>query len=83
MLAEHHDIGHEFPEYSSMLAALCAKDETFAALVAKHDALDDEIRRLEESQQPISDEEMEKMKFERVALKDRIYQSLREEVAKA
>jgi uncharacterized protein YdcH (DUF465 family) len=83
MLAEHHDIGREFPEYSSMLEALCAKDETFAALVAKHDALDDEIRRLEESQQPISDEEMEKMKFERVALKDRIYQSLRAEVAKA
>lgn len=77
MLAEHHDISREFPEYSSMLKALCAKDETFAALVAKHDALDDEIRRLEESQQPISDEEMEKMKFERVALKDRIYQALR------
>lgn len=79
MLSEHHDISHEFPEYSRMLDALRAKDSTFDALVTKHDSLDDEIRRLEESQQPISDEEMEKMKFERVALKDRIYQALRAE----
>jgi uncharacterized protein YdcH (DUF465 family) len=82
MLSEHHDISHEFPEYRNMLDALRAGDANFDALVAKHDTLDDEIRNLEENQLPISDEEIEKMKFERAALKDRIYHALRAEAAK-
>jgi uncharacterized protein YdcH (DUF465 family) len=83
MLSEHHDILHEFPEYSSLLDALRAQDGTFDALVSKHDQLDDEIRALEEKQLPISDTEFEKLKFERAALKDRIYQALRTEASKA
>lgn len=83
MLSEHHDIQHEFPEYEAKLAALRSVDEAFDHLVAKHDDLDDEIRKLEERQSPISDTEIEKMKFERAALKDRIYQRLRAEAKKA
>ena len=83
MLSEHHDISHEFPEYRRMLDALRAKDAQFDALVAKHDYIDDEIRQLEERQSPISDSEIEKMKFERASLKDQIYQCLRGESAKA
>ena len=74
---------HEFPEYRRMIDALRATDKSFDALVAKHDFIDDEIRRLEERQLPISDTEIEKMKFERAALKDQIYQALRTEAAKA
>jgi len=77
MLSEHHDISHEFPEWRSILDALRATDKQFDALVAKHDYIDDEIRRLEERQLPISDTEIEKMKFQRAALKDQVYQSLR------
>jgi uncharacterized protein YdcH (DUF465 family) len=83
MLSEHHDISHEFPEYRQMLDALRSTDKSFDALVAKHDHLDDEIRRLEESQSPISDVEIEKMKFERASLKDLIYQGLRAAAGKA
>lgn len=83
MLSEHHDISHEFPEYRRMLDTLRAKDTQFDALVARHDYIDDEIRQLEERQSPISDTEIEKMKFERAALKDQIYQCLRTESAKA
>ncbi len=83
MLSEHHDISHEFPEYHRMIEILRATDKAFDELVAKHDYIDDEIRRLEERQQPISDQEMEKLKFERAALKDRIYQTLRTTAAKA
>ncbi len=78
MLAEHHDIDHEFPKYHETLEALRASDAEFDQLVAAHDKLDDEIRELEERQQPIADESIEKMKFERAALKDRIYARLRE-----
>ncbi len=77
MLSEHHDIDHEFPEYHTKLEALRAADEAFDSLVARHDELDNEIRRLEERQQPISDFEMEKLKYQRAALKDEIYQKLR------
>ena len=77
MLAEHHDILHELPEFSETLAALRASDSSFDMLVKNHDELDDEIRVLEERQSPISDEEIEKMKFRRAAMKDEIFQKLR------
>lgn len=77
MQGEHHDIDHEFPEYRAELGALSAKDASFKELVSQHDELDDRIRRLEEKLQPISDPEMEKLKFERTALKDKIYDALR------
>jgi uncharacterized protein YdcH (DUF465 family) len=82
MLSEHHDIIHEFPEHHRMIESLRATDKGFDGLVARHDFLDDEIRDLEERQQPISDTEIEKMKFERAALKDQIFQALRAEANK-
>jgi uncharacterized protein len=78
MLAEHHDIDHEFPEYHAKLEALVAADPEFAKQVAKHDKLDDQIRELEELGLPISDENIEVMKFERAELKDIIYAKLRQ-----
>lgn len=77
MLSEHHDIDHEFPEFHEKLTALSAVDPDFAAQVARHDQLDNEIRELEELGQPISDENIESMKFQRAELKDLIYARLR------
>lgn len=77
MLSEHHDIAHEFPDLENTLATLRAADPDFDRMVSSHDRIDNEIRELEEQQQPISDEEIEKMKFERAALKDEIFQRLR------
>jgi uncharacterized protein YdcH (DUF465 family) len=78
MLSEHHDISHELPEYNEVLEALRASNPEFDKLVTNHDRLDDEIRQLEERQSPISDEEIEKMKFQRAAMKDRIFETLRD-----
>lgn len=77
MLSEHHDIAHEFPDLQGALDTLRAANPEFDGMVKRHDQLDDEIRILEEEQQPISDEEIEKLKYERAALKDRIFQQLR------
>lgn len=77
MLSEHHDIAHEFPDLQSALEALQASNPEFDEMVKRHDSLDDEIRVLEEEQQPISDEEIEKLKYERASLKDKIFQQLR------
>ena len=80
MLSEHHDINHEFPEFHKKLERMRLADKAFDSLVAKHDYIDDRIRRLEELQQPTSDEEMEKLKYERAALKDQVYDLLRKDV---
>ena len=78
MLSEHHDIDHEFPEFHKNLEALVAAEPDFAEKVARHDALDNEIRELEERGLPIADENIEAMKFERAELKDEIYAKLRQ-----
>jgi len=77
MQGEHHDIDNEFPEYHKKLETLRASDSDFDELVVRHDDLDNEIRRLEERQTPTSDQEIEKMKFQRTSLKDDIYKRLR------
>jgi len=77
MLSEHHNIAREFPELQEVLAALRAADADFDAMVRRHDQVDNEIRELEEQQQPISDEEIEKLKYERAGLKDQIFERLR------
>ena len=77
MLSEHHDIDHEFPEFHKQLEAMCAADADFAAMVKKHDDLDNEIRELEERGSPIADEAIEAMKFQRAEHKDEIYAKLR------
>ena len=72
MLSEHHDIINEFPEHHATIRRLRSSDPAFDEMVARHDAIDDEIRQLEELQSPVSDQEIERLKFSRAALKDRI-----------
>ena len=78
MLGETHDILHEFPNLEETIRNLRHNDVQFAGLVEKHDSLDNEIRTLEELNQPIDDFEMEEMKKTRALLKDQIYQYLRD-----
>ncbi|WP_269525234.1 YdcH family protein [Coraliomargarita parva] len=76
MIIEPHNIEHEFPQHRSKLARLCQSDSEFAALVDRHDELDRSIHKIEERQQAVSDEEVEKLKYERSELKDRIWSRL-------
>ncbi|MCW8883124.1 MAG: DUF465 domain-containing protein [Sedimenticola sp.] len=78
MLGETHDILHEFPNLEETIKQLHEKDPQFASLMDNHDALDSEIRNLEELNQPIDDLEMEELKKRRTLLKDQIYQYLRD-----
>ena len=77
MQGEHHEIEAEFPEFRQLIAELSAADAEFAASVQRHNELDNEIRKLEELGQPIADEELEKMKYERASLKDSVYARIR------
>jgi uncharacterized protein YdcH (DUF465 family) len=78
MLGEMHDILHEFPNLEETIMNLHENDPQFASLMDQHDALDTEIRNLEELNQPIEDLEMEELKKRRALLKDQIYQYLRD-----
>jgi len=77
MQGEHHDIEAEFPEFRQRIKDLSAADPDFAASVKRHNELDDDIRKLEELGQPVSDEELEKLKYERTELKDAVYARIR------
>ncbi len=76
MLGETHDLVHEFPELEGKILALRESNADFAQLMDEYDALDAEIRRLEELGGPVCDETLEDMKKKRVVLKDRLYASL-------
>ena len=77
MQGEHHEIEAEFPEFRQRIEQISSADPSFAASVKRHDELDNEIRKLEELGQPVTDETLEKMKYERAELKDEIYARIR------
>jgi hypothetical protein len=77
MQGEHHEIEAEFPEFRQRIKALSAADPDFAATVKRHNELDSEIIKLEELGQPVTDEALEKMKYERARLKDELYARIR------
>lgn len=77
MQGEHHEIEAEFPEFRQRLTELSSADPDFAATIKRHNELDKEIRKLEELGQPVTDETLEKMKYERAQLKDIVYARIR------
>ncbi len=77
MQGEHHEIEAEFPEFRQLIQQISASDQSFAASIQRHDELDNEIRKLEELGQPVADETIEEMKFERAQIKDAVYARIR------
>ena len=73
MTIEHHKFAHEFPELKDAIHDLKVKDAEFAAQMKNYDEIDDEIYRIEQGIETPSDEYTEKLKLERVNLKDKLY----------
>lgn len=78
MLGESHDLLHEFPDLEAKISALRSSNEEFAELMTSYDDLDTRVRKLEELGAPVADETMEDLKKERLLMKDRLYEILRE-----
>ena len=76
MLGENHSIHHEFPDHHQKIDELVSSDPGFRALVLEHDKLDKQIRGLEMRDSPIADLDMERLKRERIRLKDQVYHRL-------
>lgn len=77
MFGEHHDLVHEFPEYQQLIASLRASNPDFARLMDEYDALDEEILRIEQRVEVVSEMYEEDLKKKRVHLKDQLYAMLR------
>ena len=62
-----------FSEYKDLVADLKAKDSRFATLFDRHDALDQQIARMESFQELATPIQIEQLKKEKLLLKDEVY----------
>lgn len=67
-----HELHEEFPEAAAALTHLKSNDAHFAKLSDQYHELNREIHRIETDIQPASDEALETLKKQRLALKDEI-----------
>ncbi len=77
MHIEHHDLAREFPEFKAEIHALKAKDAHFARRFTEYQDVDKDICRLEDADTPVTDEALEALKKQRLALKDDLYGQLK------
>ena len=56
MLGEHHDLVHELPEFRDKIHEMKTSNAHFSKLFEEYDAVDHEIRRIEQEIETPSDE---------------------------
>ena len=76
MPLSHHPLVKEFPTHKGQIHDLKLSDKHFSNLMEKYEALDKEIYRFESGEEATSDEHLEELKLQRVALKDTLYKSI-------
>ncbi|WP_284335705.1 YdcH family protein [Comamonas sp. NoAH] len=72
-----------FPEYREQIAQLRANDRHFSRLFDEHNKLDHEVKQLEDKRSPAFHAEIDRLKKQKLALKEEIYSLLRKEDASA
>ena len=65
-----------FPEYREQIAQLRASDRHFSRLFEQHNALDHEIKNLEDRRTPSLHVQIEKLKKEKLLIKEKLYAML-------
>ena len=72
-----------FPEYRDLITQLKTTDRHFLHLFDQHNALDQKIKNMEAHIEPGSALDIEKLKKEKLALKDQVYAVLKKASASA
>lgn len=67
-----------FPEYRELISQLMASDRHFLHLINKHTEMDQRIKDMEASIKPATHEEIETLKKKKLALKDEVYELLKQ-----
>ena len=78
MQHEHHGLIHEFPEYREEIHNLKMTNEHFREIFDAYHKIDRKVYRVENNIEPRPDTEMEDLKKQRLALKDELFQILRQ-----
>ncbi|MCL1127744.1 YdcH family protein [Shewanella surugensis] len=81
MLGESHALIFDFPEYRDAISSLNSNDQDFSNKAARYHELDLEIRRLELKGSPVSDDTMHQLKHERSALKDHLFDKMKNQAS--
>jgi hypothetical protein len=76
-----HELADEFPQYAALIHTLKESDAHFAKLAERYHAVNREIHRIEAEVEPASDEVVETLKKQRLALADEIGTMLRHNAA--
>ena len=77
MLNEKHDLVHELPEYRDAIHDLKMNNQHFSRLFEEYHDTDHEIHRIETGVINTSDEYLHERKKVRLALKDELFQMIR------
>ena len=77
MLGEHHNLANEMPEYKDKIHQLKQDNRHFSKIYDEYIEVDKEIYRIEEGIETPSDDYAEKLKMQRVSLKDELVDILR------
>ncbi len=73
-MIQKHQLTEEFPEHADRIHELKEKNSHFKKLFDEYDDLDHEVYRIETNSEAASDETLNKLRIERVKLKDELYQ---------
>ena len=71
MLGENHSLHHEFPEHHDLIDKLMKEDLHFKKIADEYNALDKEIRTIEQNNSPVEDISLTEMKKSAVISKMR------------
>ena len=78
MSDSQHDLASEFPEYKETIHELKMSDAHFRGLFDKYHEVNKLVMAAEHRTQPMSEEEEQKARKERMELKDQLYAILKE-----
>ena len=70
-----------FPEYRDLITQLKTTDRHFLRLFDQHNELDQKIKNMEAAISSASHEEIERLKTEKLSLKDQLYSVLKKAAA--
>lgn len=73
-----HELGDEFPEFIDKIRRQRASDSNFSEIADRYESINLEILRIEEEEEAASDVRFEDLKKERLALKDQIFEILKD-----
>ena len=72
MMRIPHDLRDEFPDESVLIERLIKADHHFGRLAERYDEVNRQINRIESEEEPTTDEVLERLKKQRLKLKDEV-----------